>query len=85
METDSRAFGYLPEQRLALISTSHWAGGAAGLALVRVGTDGSLTTVDRLTELPGSATQVRALPLADGRVAVTAGGGVSDLLTPAAG
>ncbi len=85
VENDSRAFGYLPEQRLALISTSSWTGGGAGLALVRVGTDGSLTTVGRLTRLSGPAAQVRALPLADGRVAVTAGGGVSDLLMPAAG
>ncbi len=87
VEADSRAFSYLPDLRLALVSTFDWSvrGGHSGLSLVRVGDDGSLSEVDRLTRLPGAPTDVRALPLADGRVAVTAGGRVADLLEPAAG
>ncbi len=79
VETDSRAFGYLPDLRLALVST-YGGNGGAGLSVVRIGSDGALSLADSLTGLPGRADRVRALPLSDGRVAVVAGGGVTEVM-----
>lgn len=82
VEQDSRAFTYLPAARLALLTTSGRAG--TELRMVRVGSDGSLTEPDRMALPVGNPADVRALPLADGRVAVVAGDAVEVLLAPPA-
>ncbi len=72
VEQDSRAFTYLPSDRLALVPIAHWRKQPA-VAVVRVAADGTLTRVDTVAA-SGSADSVRAMPLADGRVAVVGGG-----------
>jgi uncharacterized secreted protein with C-terminal beta-propeller domain len=67
VEDDSRTFTYLPEQRLALIPVSTWSG-RDRLVLVRVAEDGSLSEAGAVEVR--SAYGLRAMPLADGRVAV---------------
>ena len=82
VEEDARAFSYLAEQRLALVPVTDWGGGAV-VAVVQVGTDGSLGETARLT-VPGWGNDTRALPLSDGRVAIIARGDVQELFDPAA-
>ncbi|MBA2639560.1 MAG: beta-propeller domain-containing protein [Nocardioidaceae bacterium] len=83
VQQDARAFGYLPDQRLALLPTeSLGRSRETALSLVRVGADGSMVELERLSSLPGGAAGVRALPLANGRVAVVADGAVDHLMTP---
>ena len=72
VERDSRAFTYLPADRLALIPIAHWRKQPA-VAVVRVTAAGTLTRVDTVAA-SGSADSLRALPLADGRIAVVGGG-----------
>jgi uncharacterized secreted protein with C-terminal beta-propeller domain len=74
VEDDSRTFTYLPEQRLALIPISTWSG-RDRLVLVRVGEDGSLSEAGGVEVR--SAYGLRALPLADGRVAVADRGDIT--------
>jgi hypothetical protein len=79
VEDDARAFTYLPEQRLALVPVASWRT-PGRLKVVRVGEDGSLTVGGSLEVR--DAYGLRALPLEDGRVAVIAGGRVSELVDP---
>ena len=72
VERDSRAFSYLPADRLALVPVVHGRV-TPTVAVVRVAADGTLTRVDTVAA-SGSADSVRTLPLADGRVAVVGGG-----------
>ncbi|MDQ3663438.1 MAG: beta-propeller domain-containing protein, partial [Actinomycetota bacterium] len=72
VERDSRAFTYLPADRLALVPIAHWRKQPA-VAVVRVTAAGTLTRVDSVAA-SGSADSLRALPLADGRIAVVGGG-----------
>ncbi len=81
VEEDARAFSYLPEHRLGLVPVTAWGGGGTGVAVVRVGPDGSLSEAARL-RVPGWGDGTRALPLADGRVAVIARGDVQELFDP---
>ncbi|HET6699263.1 MAG TPA: beta-propeller domain-containing protein, partial [Nocardioidaceae bacterium] len=71
---DSRAFTYLPEQRIAVTTVQDVWNGRTRLAVLRVGSDGSLaaTTTERLDRWSGP---VRALPVGD-RVALVSGGEV---------
>ena len=82
VESDSRAFGYLPDLRLAFVPTWDWRGGNT-IEVARVGADGGIDTV-RSIGLPGSADTARVLPLADGRVAIVADGDVVQVADPAA-
>ncbi|MGI8887813.1 MAG: beta-propeller domain-containing protein [Nocardioidaceae bacterium] len=72
VETDSRAFTYLPEQRLALIPVGGW-GRRASIQVVSVGTEGTLTVTETLP-VQANVSAVRALPLSDSRVAVIRSG-----------
>lgn len=75
---DPRAFTYLPEQRTALAVLSDW-NGRDRVVVLGVGDDGRLTRRGS-HDVPGwSPERVRALPLADGRVAIV-GGGTVELL-----
>jgi hypothetical protein len=72
---DPRAFTYLPERRTVLATLGDWDTGNR-VVVLRVGEDGSLTRRDS-HDVPGwDAAAVRTLPLADGRVALVAGGTV---------
>ncbi|MDN5853620.1 MAG: beta-propeller domain-containing protein [Actinomycetia bacterium] len=78
VEYDSRAFTYLPQQRLALIPA--WGGGDGNrIEVVRIGRSGALEHV-RTISTGGRAEQSRTLPLDDGRVAVVSGGQVVRLV-----
>jgi len=79
VEEDARSFTYLPEDRVALVPVSGRGGNR--IATVRVGEDGMLRHGGSI-ELPGRAEDTRALPLADGRVAIIAQGDVQELLDP---
>jgi uncharacterized secreted protein with C-terminal beta-propeller domain len=79
VEDDARTFTYLPEQRLALIPVLTWSGRGDRLMLVRVGEDGSLSESESVEVHSGYG--LRALPLADGRVAVADRGDIT-LLDP---
>jgi hypothetical protein len=80
IETDSRAFTYLPDERLAFVPTTDWRSGGA-LDVIRIGSDGALSTGSRMP-LPGWSADARALPLADGRVAVVASGRLVQIVDP---
>jgi hypothetical protein len=82
IESDSRAFTYLPDERLAFVPTTSWRSGGA-LDVIRIGSDGALSTGPRI-QLPGWSADARALPLDDGRVAVVASGRVVQIADPAA-
>jgi Beta propeller domain len=71
-EWDARAFTYLPDQRTLVTAMQGWTGGSRFVA-VHVARDGQLgeTSSWRTTGYPGS--DVRALPLGDGRVALLDG------------
>ena len=53
---DSRAFTYLPDQRIALIPTDSWGRNSARLQIVSVAEDGSLTPVSSVA-VAGGATR----------------------------
>ena len=81
VENESRAFTYLPAQRLALVPVSSWGrGGSTRLAVVGVGTDGTLAPIATL-QLAGRASSVRALPVDGERVAVVVAGEVVKVST----
>ncbi|HKE68697.1 MAG TPA: beta-propeller domain-containing protein [Nocardioidaceae bacterium] len=81
IESDSRAFSYLPGDRLAFVPTTSWRFGGA-MDVIRIDPDGVLALVKRI-ELPGWSSNARALPLADGRVAVVGAGDQVQLVDPA--
>lgn len=71
VESDSRAFTYLPERRTAMLPLS--APGGSGVVAVTVGTDGTLTEAGRWTS-GGELWVARAIPVgADDVVVVTEG------------
>lgn len=81
VENESRAFTYLPAQRLALVPVSSWGwGGGARLVVVRVGTDGALEPIATLP-LAGRVSSVRALPVDGERVAIVVAGEVVKIST----
>jgi uncharacterized secreted protein with C-terminal beta-propeller domain len=82
VESDSRAFTYLPEQRLALVPTTSWRRGSS-LHAVGVDDGGGLSTATTIM-LPGRADKSRVLPLDDGRVAIVSAGDVIKLADPGA-
>ena len=82
IESDSRAFSYLPGERLAFVPTTSWRFGGA-TDVIRIGPDGTLDLVKRI-DLPGWSSNARALPLADGRVAVVGSGAEVQIVDPAA-
>jgi hypothetical protein len=67
---DPRTFTYLPDQRLALLPVEEWSSGRTAVHAVRVASDGSLhlQRVWPLARWWGS--NIRSLPLDDGRVAL---------------
>jgi uncharacterized secreted protein with C-terminal beta-propeller domain len=81
VESDSRAFSYLPDLRLAFVPTWDWRGGNA-IEVAQVVDDGGLSAV-RSIALPSSADTARVLPLAVGRIAIVAGGDVVQVDDPA--
>ncbi len=81
VEDESRAFTYLPTQRLALVPVTSWGrGGGTRLAVVDVGTDGALEVTKTLL-LPGRVRSVRALPVDGDRVAIVVAGEVVQVST----
>ncbi len=78
VEQDSRAFTYLPEQRLAFIPVSGSRGGN-DVAVARVSAQGGLDLVTSI-ELDGWGGDARVLPLDDDRVAVVSQGEITDIL-----
>jgi hypothetical protein len=82
VESDSRAFSYLPDERLAFVPTTSWRTGDS-LEVVRIDTDGTLSPATSI-ELPGWSGDARALPLDDGRVAVVAAGDLVQIVDPSA-
>jgi hypothetical protein len=76
IESDPRAFTYLPEQHTLLTLVHSWSLGRDGswLQAVRVSADGTLVRTGRWATSAGM--EVRTLPLADGRVALVDGGRV---------
>ena len=80
IESDSRAFTYLPDERLAFVPTTGWRSGGA-LDVIRIGSDGGLSPATRIPLLGWSA-DARALPLDDGRLAVVASGRVMQIVDP---
>lgn len=78
---NAHTFTYLPEQRLALVPVNSLRLGSPRLAIVYVGADGALRHADWL-RVHGPVSSVRTLQLADGRVAVVAGGDVVRVMTP---
>jgi Beta propeller domain len=82
VESDSRAFSYLPDQRLAFVPTWDWRGGST-IEVARIGDDGGLGAL-RSIALPRGADAARVLPLDDGRVAIVAGGDVVQVADPTA-
>jgi beta propeller domain-containing protein len=81
IESDSRAFSYLSADRLAFVPTTSWRFGSA-MDVIGVDPDGVLALVKRI-DLPGWSSNARALPLADGRVAVIGAGDQVQLVDPA--
>lgn len=69
-ELDPRAFTWLPEHRTALTVVQR--GRAGHVAVLRVG-DGTLDVSIRRVETGDDVTEVRTLPLPDGRVALVTG------------
>jgi len=80
VESDSRAFTYLPEQRLAL--TQIGTGSGSALWSVGIGPDGTLGTTAQWST-PGDAWLARAIPVGGRMVALTEGsnGGVLTVLS----
>lgn len=70
VDSDPRAFTYLPDERLGFVAVEDWRSGHGRLAALRVGVDGSLTKhrTWRLDRWSGPG--VRTLPLGDGRVVI---------------
>ena len=60
IESDSRAFTYLPDERLAFVPTTSWRSGGA-LDVIRIGSDGGLSPATRIPLLGWSAAVVPAL------------------------
>ncbi len=87
VEDDSRAFTYLPEKRLALVPTGADHYSIPKLSVLRITASGELQSTGSRW-VPGPPDSIRALPLADGRVAVVSGvaraggGAVVRLLAP---
>ncbi|MDQ3628942.1 MAG: beta-propeller domain-containing protein [Actinomycetota bacterium] len=81
VEDDARSFTYLPEDRIALVPVT--GRGGSRLVAIRIGEDGLLHHAGSV-EVPGWAGDTRALPLADGRVAIVARGAVLELVHPTA-
>jgi hypothetical protein len=79
VEDDPRAFTYLPDLRIARIPSTDWEKGSQRLNVIAVGMDGSLSLRQQI-RISGSVDQVRALPLALDRVAVTVDGRVDQIL-----
>jgi hypothetical protein len=68
---ETRAFTYLPDQRLVLAGVESWGGpGASRLVALHVGRDGTLRRVGSWAAGRWAASRLRALPLGDGRVAL---------------
>jgi hypothetical protein len=68
---ESRAFTYLPDHRVVLASLESWGRyGGSRLVALRVGEAGSLTPAGSWPAGRWNASAVRALPLAEGRVAL---------------
>ncbi len=77
VETDSRVFTYLPEQRFAFVPTGSWRGGGT-VEVVRTEADGSLSSVASLRS--GWPESVRMVPVADDRVAMVSHGEVARII-----
>ena len=71
IESDPRAFTYLPEQNTFVTRVDSWTreGHWSRLQAVRVSADGTLTRTGRWTARSGG--EIRTLPLGAGRVALT--------------
>jgi hypothetical protein len=69
-EQDPRAFTYLPDERLGLLSVEDWNTGRSTLVALRVGPDGTLDETRSWRLHRWSGGRVRTLPLGDGRVAI---------------
>ena len=82
IESDSRAFSYLPDERLAFVPTTSWRFGRE-MDVIGIDPDGVLALVKRI-DLPGWSSNARALPLADGRIALVGSGDDVQLVDPAA-
>ena len=74
---ESRAFTYLPGERLVLAPLQAPNQGTTRLVVLEVGEDGSLTRRSAASVAGWDSTSVRTLPLEDGRVAVVAGATVT--------
>jgi uncharacterized secreted protein with C-terminal beta-propeller domain len=85
VEQDSRAFTYLPDQRLAFVPVTDWFDGSTSVQVIRIGETGELRLVETVQMRFGRMrfgydASTRALPLDDGRVAVTGDGRVAHIL-----
>ena len=68
-DEDPRAFTYLPDERVLVTPVQSWSGGAGEVVALRVSDDGSLTQTASW-EARRWGTDLRALPLGGGRVAL---------------
>ena len=79
--TDPRQFTWLPDQRIALTVVSEgWSGGPAWVSVLRLGGDrirNEMVQVSSAGRTSDAVGQVRLVPLADGRVVLVTGDGVS--------
>ena len=71
---ETRAFTYLPGQRLVLAAVESWGALGSRLVALHVGRAGTLRRVGSWEAGRSSATELRALPLGGGRVALVRGG-----------
>jgi len=70
VESEPRAFSYLPEQRTLVTTVQDWRSAVSRFVAIRVSEDGSLTRTGSWQTVGYADQDVRSLPLRGDRVAL---------------